>query len=62
MYVMVDFICLCLLELQGTHSKKYEIKKILPTVGLESGTFRFNTKQTHYQLRHEIRYPQSVKS
>ena len=40
MYVMVDFICMGLLELQETQtSKKYKKYKFLPTMGFESSTF-----------------------
>ena len=39
-YIMVDFICMSLLELQGTQSKQeIQNEKFLPTVRFKPGTF-----------------------
>ena len=41
MYVMVDFICMGLVELQGTRRKQELFnEKLLPTVGLDQLIFR----------------------
>ena len=41
-YVMVDFICKGYLEMWGTQvERKLQNEKILPNVGFEPGTFRF---------------------
>ena len=59
--IMVDFIYMGLLELQGTQSKLNTKGKILVHNGIRTRYLPL-TKQTRYPLRHEIRYPQSVRS
>ena len=39
-YVMVDFICMWLLDLRGARTENYKMKFFLPTEGFEPGTFR----------------------
>ena len=57
---MVDFICMGLLEQQGTQSKR-EIQKNLVHGGIRTRYLPLS-KQTRYRLRHEIWCPQSVRS
>ena len=38
---MVAFICIGLLDLWGAQTENYKMKKFLPTVGFEPGTFRY---------------------
>ena len=41
MYVMVDFICMALVELRGTrHKQELLIEKLLPRVGFDPLIFR----------------------
>ena len=52
-YVMVDFICNGLLQLQGTRVKReLQNEKILPTVEFEPGIFRFRSDHAnHYTTK-----------
>ena len=44
-YVMVDFICMGLLDLFGTRTENYN-ENFLPTVEFEPGTFRLRGEHT----------------
>ena len=42
---MVNFICMGLLDLWGARTDNNKMKKIMPTVGFESGTFRLRSER-----------------
>ena len=45
LYVMVDFICKCYLELAGTRvARELQNEKFLPTLGIEPGTVRWRSE------------------
>ena len=51
-YVMVDFIWKCYLEVPGTQVEhELQNEKFLPTVGFESGTFRIRRERAITELR-----------
>ena len=47
---MVDFICMGLLDLFGTRTENYKIKKLLLKVGFEPGTFRLRSESLSVEL------------
>ena len=47
MYVIVDFICMGLFDMQGTQNKReIQNEKYLTTVGFEPGTLRLRSRRT----------------